>query len=162
MESVIQALLSLPQVLFLRGTPDIIPIRLLILIPLIALSPTGTRHLTNTPIRTLSPVGTRHLTPFLNNFRGLFGWQSPTLPINSYPGYTNPGNIFPGDIRALYGISVNPISPPPYTSYTPPDSGGWLLYGINLPTSYAPPTSTNLYMYGVDTPPANSQAVFKI
>lgn len=101
-------------------------------------------------------------SPFLNNFRGLFGWPSPTLPINSYPGYTNPGNIFPGDIRALYGISVNPIPPTPYTSYTPPDSGGWLLYGINLPTSYAPPTSTNLYLYGVDIPPGNSSAVFKI
>ena len=98
-------------------------------------------------------------SPFLNSFRGLFGWQSPALPIYSYPGYTNPGTIFP-DIRALYGISVNPISPAP--SYTPPSSTSWLLYGINVPSSYSPPQYTNLYMYGVDIPPESSQAVFKI
>ena len=99
-------------------------------------------------------------SPFFNSFSGLFGWQSPTWSPYSYPGYTNPGNIFPGDIRALYGISVNPFSPTP--SYTPPGSTAWLLYGINVPTSYSPPISTNFYAYAVGIPGECTSAVFKI
>ena len=72
-------------------------------------------------------------SPFLNNFSGLYGWQSPiTWPSYSYPGY-NPGNIFPNDMRPVYGISVDPNSSP--TFYTPPLSPQWLLYGVSLPSA---------------------------
>ena len=93
-------------------------------------------------------------SPFLNNFRGIFGWQSPTWPIYSYPGYTNPGSIFPGEIRALYAAP---------TSYTPPDySNPWLLYGIGIPSSYSTPSSGNFYAYAVGLPIETSRDGFKI
>ena len=107
-------------------------------------------------------------SPFLNSFRGFFGWQPSPWSVYSYPDYTYPGNIFPGDIRALYGISIDPVYPVP--SYSPPNSTSWLLYGVSTPISvpgwpsdsYSPPLSPGLYMYAVGVPAGTSSAVFKI
>jgi len=89
------------------------------------------------------------LSPVWNILGGLFGLQSSPWPV--YPGYPGyPGSTSPGQVLPPYGVQV-----PLYAAQVPSPT---LLYGINLPTttssytpstSYSPPSSSVWALYGV-------------
>ncbi|MEW6381295.1 MAG: hypothetical protein AB1611_17055 [bacterium] len=82
-------------------------------------------------------------SPLWNIFGGLFGWQSS--PWSGYP--VSPGSYTPdpGGAVAIYAAPISgPIAlyaidlPSTSTSYSPPGSTVWALYGISQPVSSWP------------------------
>ena len=84
----------------------------------------------------------KFLTPVYNFLGGLFGLQSSPWAV--YPGYprgTSPGQVVPlyaaqvPGPTTYYGVNL-PSTPstytPPSTSYSPPSSPMWALYGISV------------------------------
>jgi hypothetical protein len=103
----------------------------------------------SSPFSNLWSGASNFLSPVWNILGGLFGLQSS--PWIAYPGYpaTYPGRITPlyaapvSQPQPYYGVSYYGVSQPTVQLY----------YGVNLPptpsTSYSPPSSTVWAIYGI-------------
>ena len=112
----------------------------------------------SSPFSNLWSGASNFLSPVWNILGGLFGLQpSPWIAYPGYPPGTYPGQIRPlyaapvSQPQTYYGISQPISQPQPYYGVSQPTLQ--LYYGVNLPpapsTSYSPPSSTVWALYGI-------------